>query len=89
MLLTGLAKFGFVTPSRAAGGFDKLSAETDRGKDALAGLVALAVESELAWPFLGVSRLSLSCFAFTCFSTSCTAAFFGIKSQNEDALDSL
>ena len=89
MLLIALAKSGFVVSSRAAGVFDKLSAECDLGKYALAGLVALTVESELAWPFFGVSGLSLSCCAFSCFSTSCTAASFGMKSQMDDALDSL
>ena len=47
MLLTGFVGFGFEVPSRAEP-FGKTSAETGRGRDALAGLVALVVESELA-----------------------------------------
>lgn len=89
LLLTGLARVGFVLPSRVAGLLDIFSVQTGWSKEELAGLVVLIVESETGRPYFGVSKVSCSFCRCSCFSMSCTVAFFGMKSQIDDALDSL
>jgi hypothetical protein len=89
LILTGLAKVGFVLASAVAWSFDKCSAETGRSRGKLVGLVTPIIESEILRPFFGVSNSSCSLCSCSCFSTSCKAAFFGKKSRIDDALDSL
>jgi hypothetical protein len=89
LLLTGLARVGFALALLVVRLFDECSAETGRSGDKLAGLVTPIVASEALRPCFGLSDVSCSLCSSACFSTSCIVAFFGMKSQIDDALDSL
>jgi hypothetical protein len=91
LLLTGLARVGFVLASMVSGLFDKCSPETGRTRGKLVGLATPIAESEILLPILGVSNVSCSLCSCpcTCFSTSSPGALLGKKSQIDDALDSL
>ena len=81
--------FGFEVPLRVAGLFGKFSAETGRGEEEVVCIVTSVVDPELLWPCFGASGFSCSWCTCSCFSTSCSAAIFGMKSQIEDAFNSL